>query len=408
MLIKNSIFILCTAIGLLYFQTILANPLSSNFELNGIGNENSDTQANASRSFQCRQQVDQTKSISLAPTDLPSDIDISPPTVGANQSYLTRSEQQNPQVLNAESKPYWQGALGPLTIRSLSPVQSLRLAPIPRAPYGLPKGQTEIQFNMAVANIFISTWEFTMDYEFTDTRVAINHGFANNWSAEISFNERRIVSAHLDQLRSNFHDLLGLEDRKETEASKNNTRIYVPALGIDLGNEIRGKYSQNIGLSIQNILNNGAAIWPAIAMNINISYETHNSGLIELGELDYGIQFSVAKKQANGYAYGNISFTHLSSDESLGLQLQQQQFTGMLGYEFTVRADQAFILQYLFSEGGVKNLSADELDDYSHEIHFGYKWRTKSYLWEMGIVENLVNSNNSPDFAFTLGLTYKL
>ena len=41
--------------------------------------------------------------------------------------------------------PYWQGTLGPLTIRSLSPAQSLRLAPIPRSPYGLPEGQIELQ-----------------------------------------------------------------------------------------------------------------------------------------------------------------------------------------------------------------------------------------------------------------------
>ena len=41
-----------------------------------------------------------------------------------------------------EPDSYWQGTLGPLNIRSLSPGQALRLAPMPKSPYGLPGGET--------------------------------------------------------------------------------------------------------------------------------------------------------------------------------------------------------------------------------------------------------------------------
>lgn len=303
--------------------------------------------------------------------------------------------------------PYWQGTLGPLTIRSLSPAQSLRLSPVPRSPYGLPENQTELQFNIAAASIFIEEpGRFLMDFHFTDTRLAINHGFSHGWSAELSFNDRRIVNAHLDGITKQFHDVFGIDQNGRSDVEKNDTQILIPSYNIDSGKEIRGPFSQTIGLSIQKVLIDKSVRWPAVAMNFNMSYETMNNGFIEHGSMDYGVQFSIAQKSNSGYIYGNISFTHFGSDNWNGVPLSEQQFSGMLGYEITTGKNQAFIVQYLFSEGVVEDLGA--LEDYSHEIHLGYKWRTETLLWEAGIVENIVNFDNSPDVAFTFGVTYKL
>lgn len=303
--------------------------------------------------------------------------------------------------------PYWQGTLGSLTIRSLSPGQTMRLAPIPRSPYGLPENQTELQLNVAAASIFIEEpGLFFMDLHFTDTRFAINHGFGHGWTADLSFNDRRVVNAHLDGITKDFHDLFGISQNGRTEVEENDTRIQIPSYGIDIGKEIKGPFSQTIGLSIQKVLIDKSIRWPAVAVNFNTSYETMSDGVIEQGSIDYGIQFSIAQKRAGGYLYGNISYTHFGSDNWLGVPLSEEQLSGMLGYELTTGADQAFIVQYLFSEGVIENLGA--LEDYSHEIHFGYKWRTKTMLWETGIVENIVNFDNSPDVAFTFGVTYKL
>jgi hypothetical protein len=78
----------------------------------------------------------------------------------------------------------------------------------------------------------------------------------------------------------------------------------------------------------------------------------------------------------------------------------------MLGYEFSLSVNQAFIVQYLFSEGVIKNLGA--LEKVSHEIHLGYKWRTQKNIIEVGLVENIVNFDNGPDVAFTFGITHRL
>lgn len=314
-----------------------------------------------------------------------------------------------PSVRSSELSPdpYWSGTLGPLTIRSLSPAQSLRFSPIPRSPYGLPEHQTELQFNIAVASIFIEEpGQYLMDFHFTDTRLAIRRGFKNNWSAEISFNNRRIINAYLDGPTKDVHDFFGFDQNGREEVEENDSQIFIPSYNIDLGKEIRGSFSKTIGLSIQKVLVDKSVRWPAIAINFNISYETLSNGFIEDGSTDYGVQFSIAQKRSSGYVYGNISFTRFGSDNWGGVPLSEDQFSGLLGYELTAGANQAFIVQYLFSEGVVEDLGA--LEEYSHEIHLGYKWRTDSLLWEAGIVENIVNFDNSPDVAFTFGVTYRL
>ena len=305
------------------------------------------------------------------------------------------------------AEPYWVGTLGPLNIRSMSPGQALRLAPIPKSPYGLPQGKTEFQFNVAGASVFLqSPGEYLIDFNFTDTRFAVNHGFANGWSAEISFSDRRIVNLNLDEVVEGFHDVFGIEQNGRDE-NLSQTRVEFPMSSVSLGNELNGVFSQSVGITLQKVLIDKSVSWPALAVILNTSVETLNDGMIEDGSFDYGIQFSAAQKKSSGYLFANLSYTKFESDLTLGvLPLTETQFSGMLGYEFTQSENQAFIVQYLFSQGVLENIGA--LEDVSHEIHLGYKWRTERNIFEAGLVENIVNFDNGPDVAFTFGVTHRI
>lgn len=318
---------------------------------------------------------------------------------------LLVSEMANAQ--SYEPEPYWQGTLGPLNIRSMSPGQALRLAPMPRSPYGLPNGETEIQFNIAGASVFLqSPGEYLIDFNFTDTRMAINHGFGNGWSAELSFNDRRIVNLNLDEVVEGFHDIFGI-DQNGRDENLSQTRVEFPLSSVSLGSELNGIFSQTVGITLQKVLIDKSVRWPALALIFNSSIETLNDGMIEDGAVDYGVQLSLAQKKSTGYFFANLSFSKFGSDNTLAvIPLSDKQFSGMFGYEFTTGANQAFIVQYLFSEGVLEELGA--LADVSHEIHLGYKWRTKSNIVEVGLVENIVNFDNGPDVAFTFGLTHRL
>lgn len=312
--------------------------------------------------------------------------------------------------LKAESfapDAYWQGTLGPLNIRSLSPGQALRLAPLPRSPYGLPEGETELQFHIAAASVYLqSEGQYLIDFNFIDTRLAVNHGFSDGWSTELSFNDRRIQNFYLDEVVESFHDVFGIEQNGR-DINQNETHIVVPRYSADFADELDGVFSQTLGLSIQKVLIDKSVEWPAVAIILNTSLETLSDGMIEKGAFDYGLQLAMAQKQSSGYIFANFSYTRFGSDKTLDvIPLTEKQFSGMFGYEFTMSENEAFIVQYLFSEGVLKDLGA--LDKVSHEIHLGYKWRTENNIIEVGLVENIVNFDNGPDVAFTFGVTHRI
>jgi Protein of unknown function (DUF3187) len=313
---------------------------------------------------------------------------------------LTHAEKYEPEA-------YWQGTLGPLNIRSMSPGQTLRLAPMPKSPYGLPQGKTEVQFNIAGASVFLqSPGEYLIDFNFTDTRMAINHGFGNGWSAELSFNDRRIVNLNLDEVVEAFHDVFGI-DQNGRDENLSQTRVEFPLSSVSLGKELNGIFSQTVGITVQKVLIDKSVRWPALAIIFNSSIETLNDGMIEEGAVDYAVQLSLAQKKSTGYLFANLSYSKFGSNNTLAvIPLSDKQFSGMLGYEFTMEANEAFIVQYLFSEGVLEDLGA--LANVSHEIHLGYKWRTEKNIFEIGLVENIVNFDNGPDVAFTFGLTHRL
>lgn len=303
--------------------------------------------------------------------------------------------------------PYWQGTLGPLNIRSLSPGQSLRLAPLPASPYGLPEGEMELHFNIAAASIFLQSPDmYLIDFNFIDSRFAVTHGFSNGWSTELSFNDRRIHNLYLDEFVESFHNVFGIEQNGR-DVNQNETHVVIPRYSANFASELEGSFSQTIGLSIQKVLIDKSVEWPAVAVIFNTSLETLSDGIIEKGALDYGLQLTMAQKHASGYMFANLTYTRFGSDKALDLvPLTEKQFSGMLGYEFTLGANQAFVVQYLFSEGVLIDLGA--LDKVSHEIHFGYKWRTENNILEVGLVENIVNFDNGPDVGFMFGITHRL
>jgi|GEM_PF-1299840 len=306
-----------------------------------------------------------------------------------------------------QPEAYWQGTLGPLNIRSMSPGQALRLAPLPHSPYGLPEGETELQFHIVAASIFLQSPDvYLVDFNFTDTRLAMNHGLANGWSMELSFNDRRIQNLYLDEVVKSFHDVFGIEQNGR-DINLNETHIIIPQYSVNFGPELDGAFSQTLGLSIQKVLIDKSVEWPALAVMLNTSLETLSNGMIEKGAFDYGLQLSMAQKHPSGYMYANLSYTHFGSDKILEvIPLSETQFSGMIGYEFTMGDNDAFIVQYLFSDGVLKGLGA--LEEVSHEIHLGYKWRTQENIFEVGFVENIVNFDNGPDVAFTFGVTHRI
>jgi len=292
---------------------------------------------------------------------------------------------------------------GPLTVRSESPMQALRLTPLRRAPILPGEGVTRFTAMANLSSIWAKTPEYQIDAHIADARLAVTHGFAPDWTWEVALNERHTVNAHLDGLSLAFHDLFGIDQNGRDEVPRNDTRISFPGYGLEM--EERGVFSRSLEVTLTRKLRDHRGPGPALALSGTVRYEMLDDGPLPQGGTDVAVQLSLAQKLgARTRLYADFAHIEFGEDSFRALiPLDSRQNTAMLAHEWRRKDTQAFLVQYLYAEGAVSDLG--ELSKPSHELVFGYKWLRPSGLWEFAMTENIINFNNSPDVGFTLAFS---
>lgn len=312
------------------------------------------------------------------------------------------------QVVTAGESPAFrtlEDGFGPLMVRSESPIQALRLTPMPRAPVIPASGQQELRAAANVSSIWIKDADYFLDLHLADMRIALLWGLTGSWAVEMAINERRVVNAHLDNITVAFHDIFGIDQNGRDEVPMNDTRISFPTYGIELGDRYRKAFSRAIeGALIKKVANQDGR-WPAVAISASIRYEMLEDGPVPQGSMDYSVEVNLGKRLGKNFVYGSLGYTYFDTSHFFSMPLKDTQRTGMLAYERHVGKNSALVVQYLYGEGVAIDLG--ELSDASHEIIFGYKWLRSKVLWEFALTENIINFNNSPDFGLTAGFSYR-
>lgn len=299
------------------------------------------------------------------------------------------------------------GSLGPLLIRSESPAQSLRLTPMPASATILPKARTQLRSMVTVASIFARDKKdklYELDYHALDYWLGIERGLGNGWQLEWEYNERRNINAHLDQLTLNFHDLFGISQAGRDEVEKNRTLISFPSLGIE--ETKREVFSRSVGFTIKRAIWARPAYEECITLQLSTQLEVTRDISFNRDNVDVNIGIAAMKRIAGRYVHAYIGQTRFGdSAEQVEIPFKNNQTTVMLAYEHPTRANQSFLIQYLYNQGVVRGFN--ELSKGSNELILGYKWNFERLQVETSLVENFINFNNTPDIGFTLGLTYR-
>lgn len=299
--------------------------------------------------------------------------------------------------------------LGPIMIRSESPAQSLRLTPMPRDPNLLCPGEHEFRVMANAVSIWareLGAHPYLLDFHMLDTRVAVGGGLARGWSYELAYNDRRLVDAGLDGITFAFHDLFGYENSGHDAAPRNDIRISIPEYGVEMTPEEYELYVRSLELTLSRQLIAPHAVLPTTAVSLTVRKAPDGESPFEQGDVDYGLELNLAKRFGRNHVYTNLGYTWFGTDRFNAVPLERQQFTGMIAYEWRVTPDQSLLAQYLYSEAVIA-AELGGLSEPSHEIYLGYKWRLEKAVLELGLVENIVNYNNSPDFGIATGLVYK-
>ena len=174
---------------------------------------------------------------------------------------------------------------------------------------------------------------------------------------------------------------------------------------VSLTNSDRGIFNTSVQVSLQHNVTCGTARLPAFSYSVTARWadaEDLSGGT----SLDAAVSLALARRFGSIYLYGTLGYTWFGQDDFRGLALEDTQGTFLFALEWRFRPKQSLILQYLITEGLVRDFSP--FSETSNEITIGWKMEMVSKgVLEFGLIENIISFDNSPDFGFHLGYTQR-
>lgn len=305
---------------------------------------------------------------------------------------------------------------GPLKLYSQSPFQSLRSGIRPRTPSTLGNGQYEVSATATWVNV----WgvdkgpgepdnDYFLDFEMLQTTVALGYGITDTLEIEGEFQNRSRFGGQMDGLTQGFHDLFGLDQNGRDLVPKGDFVFDLTPPGgpvVSLDNSDRGSFSRTVQVAVQHNVTCGTNRWPAFSYSVTARLETLDGELSGGSDLDYGASVAVARRFGRFYVYGTLGYTWFGQTSFRGIELEDRQFSGLAAGEWRFRPKMSLTLQYLRTDGLIDGYGPFSAT--SNEVTVGYKWELrKKGILEIGLIENIGEYDNSPDFGFHVGFSQR-
>ena len=298
--------------------------------------------------------------------------------------------------------------LGKIDLRSQSPAQSLRFT----LPLLIP-GDIESGWGVRIASTWSNVWanesEYLLDYEMSDTIVTVTYGFNKRFGLSLEFENRSYFGGHMDGFIQGFHDLFGIDQDGRDDVPKHRKVIqrFDPKTGQMLS-ETSAEELENNGIAVlmNYNLTHGTKIWPSANVFGGVRYGLQCADLCTNNHpVDAGFGLGLAKRWSKKwYTYAALGYTLYESRDTRELspgvtpmEFKDNGVTGLFVLSWHYTPTFSILAQYLYSGPSIRNI--DVLDEASHEVHFGFKWKTKYGMIEFALIENIITMSNSPDFG---------
>jgi thiol-disulfide isomerase/thioredoxin len=302
---------------------------------------------------------------------------------------------------------------GPLGIRSQSPFQALRLGIVPRTPSTLSRGEHQLR----VGGTWANTWtndelgEFLLDFESVNASLAYAYGLSDTLQIQLELEQLWRFGGVMDGFIEGFHDLFGIDQAGRDEFPRDQTNVFFAALNGSpevalLGDAATGTFARNLLLTVQHNITCGTAKWPALSWSATVRSSLGNPGDLDGDSVDVALSAAAARRFGRFYAYLTLGYVWYGGDAVYGLEIEQTQASMLAAGEWRFKPRMSFIVQYLGTQGVATDLGV--FSDPSHEVVLGWKWEARQAgVLEVGLMENIIEFDNSPDFGVHVGWTQR-
>jgi len=297
---------------------------------------------------------------------------------------------------------------GPLRYRSQSVFPALRLGALPDTPTYLPQGHWELRETFEWSRMWAQAPNYFLDFDTWSSAHSVAYGYSDRTQLELGVVQTGWSPGKMDGFVRGFHSAFGLSEGGRDLAKKGEFAFQVrdPKTGkmVVVEDNEQVAVTEQLVFSVHRVLTPGDEVLPAVAWSVTGKANLRGAGQIEGDVVDLATSVSVSKQLGDFYAYATLSFAWYGSETFYGIGLKPHLLSIASAVEYVVTNGFSLILQHQWTEGAVERLGA--FSEPSYEISVGAKiLLAENTMFEVSVVENIINFDNSPDFGLHTGLT---
>lgn len=284
---------------------------------------------------------------------------------------------------------------GPLLIRSQAPLQSNGVNSRIRDASATRGG--EVFLSGSMASIWAENGEYRLDYYQNDVTGGVQFSINPTLKAELSYLYRYADNNHLDSLTMEFHDLFGLSQNGREGVAKHQFEIDIPNETIS---DFDGETLANVmELYLEQSLYENSA--NALSLGLTLHYNRVSDGPFKNTAFEQAMQLNYTGRIAQAHTfYTSFNINHRAHDDFTDIKLKEWTVNGGISYQYRPTFNHSVLLEYRIHEGEAVSLA--DLKESAHEFALGYRYHFFMSAFELAVVENLINMDNSADIAFTV------
>ena len=296
---------------------------------------------------------------------------------------------------------------GILSMPSLSLLNLLRGGLEPRVPEPLPQGTFELDYSLTWAN----TWgynhgSFFVDQENLVPMIALGWGATDRTRLELEARAPSRFGGRMDSLIEVVHEVFKVEAMNREDWPEDDFRVELTREGktAELEKSDRGFYGTSLAGTVQTSLWEGEGLWPLVAGSLTARTDLGpNRDLREGSLVDVGASLSGATRVGDFHFYGAVGIAWYGSERFQHVKLRPVQGSILMAAEWRFSPKASLVAQYLITEGAARNWR--NFSKPSNELVVGMRLTVAANArLELGIIENLADPVNSPDFGLHAGM----
>ena len=301
---------------------------------------------------------------------------------------------------------------GPLNLPSQSPFQALRIGFKPRTPSTLAEGHVEMRLTETWVNLWaFERGDYLIDYEMLRSSFSLAYGISDTFELDLEIVDKSRFGGEMDGLIQGFHDTFGISQGGRDDYSKGEFAFDISPTGgnpgVSLTSGDRGHFSQEFLLTLQHNITCGTVDVPALSYSLTLRTDQDPTDDVTGGSpVDLALSVAAAKRFGDVYGYVGIGFAWFGKEEFHDIKMKTTQTSVLLALEWRFSGGMSFLLQYLGSENLISG--PGPFGKTSSEFTLGWKGELDHGLvLEIGLIENIVLMDNSPDLGIHTGITYR-